>query len=267
MIIALFNIYLVLLFLLVKLKIVPFNLFWKISPAIVLVLLLFGLFIPMGWGAPSGPALVVRNSVAIVPNVSGQVIDVPVDPNTPLSQNDVLFRIDPQPFEYKVEDLKAQVVAAQQRAEQLKADLDAAKANVAALTSQLSFAEKRRDDIVKLAKTNASTEFRVEDEQKQVETLQAQLTAANAQQKSAELALASEINGVNTDVARLTAQLDNAQWELDQTTVRAPSTGYVANAVLPKGARAASLPHSPVMAFIDTSETIVGAEIAQNDTR
>jgi hypothetical protein len=36
MIVALFNVYLVILFILVKLKIVPFNLFWKISPLIVL---------------------------------------------------------------------------------------------------------------------------------------------------------------------------------------------------------------------------------------
>ena len=34
-----------------------------------------------------------------------------------------------------------------------------------------------------------------------------------------------------------------------------------------KGARVASLPLSPVMAFIDTSETIVGVEIAQIYTR
>jgi len=53
MIVVLLNVYLVLLFILVKLKIVPFNLFWKISPVIVLLLLLVGLFIPMGWGAPT----------------------------------------------------------------------------------------------------------------------------------------------------------------------------------------------------------------------
>lgn len=59
-------------------------LFWKVSPALVLMLLLFGLFIPMGWGAPVGSALVIRNSVPIVPNVAGQVIDVPVEANVPL---------------------------------------------------------------------------------------------------------------------------------------------------------------------------------------
>ena len=71
--IAIFNTYLVLLFLLVHFKIVPWNAFWKASPFIVLVLLLFGLLIPMGWGAPQGPALVLRNSVAIVPDVAAEV--------------------------------------------------------------------------------------------------------------------------------------------------------------------------------------------------
>ena len=37
-----------------QLQIVRFNLFWKVSPVIVLLLLLIGLFIPMGWGAPQG---------------------------------------------------------------------------------------------------------------------------------------------------------------------------------------------------------------------
>lgn len=97
MIVALLNVYLVILFILVKMKIVPFNLFWKCSPLLVLLLLLFGLFVPMGWGAPQGPALVLRNSVAIVPDVAGEVIDVPVTPNTPLKAGDVLFKIDPIP--------------------------------------------------------------------------------------------------------------------------------------------------------------------------
>src|SRR5262249_53705281 len=92
MIVFLFNLYLVLLFILVKLKLVPFNLFWKISPLIWLAILAVGLFIPMGWGAPSGPALVIRQSVAIVPDVAGEVTEVPVIANTPLKASDVLFR-------------------------------------------------------------------------------------------------------------------------------------------------------------------------------
>ena len=47
--------------------------------SLVLLLLNIGLFIPMGWGAPQGPVLLVRNSVSIVPSVAGEVIDVPVE--------------------------------------------------------------------------------------------------------------------------------------------------------------------------------------------
>jgi hypothetical protein len=54
MMIALMAVYLVLLFALVRFGIVSFNLFWKCSPFIVLLLLNLLLFIPMGWGAPQG---------------------------------------------------------------------------------------------------------------------------------------------------------------------------------------------------------------------
>jgi hypothetical protein len=76
--IAMMAVYLVLLFAIVRLGIVSLNLFWKSSPFIVLLLLNLLLFIPMGWGAPQGPALVARNAVSIVPSVAGEVIDVPV---------------------------------------------------------------------------------------------------------------------------------------------------------------------------------------------
>jgi multidrug resistance efflux pump len=68
-----------------------------------------------------------------------------------------------------------------------------------------------------------------------------------------------------SEVDQLRAQLDGAKWNLDRTTVRAPADGYVTNLALRKGARVTA--QSPVMAFIDTSETIVRMEIPQIDTR
>ena len=109
MIVVLLNVYLVLLFVLVKLKIVPFNLFWKISPVIVLLLLLVGLFIPMGWGAPQGAALVVRNSVRSCRTSPARSSTCRSRPNTPLKAGDVLFRIDPVPYQAQVEALEAQL--------------------------------------------------------------------------------------------------------------------------------------------------------------
>lgn len=207
MIVFLLNAYLVLLFLLVWFKIIPFNLFWKISPLLVLAVLLIGLFIPMGWGAPSGPALAIRHSVEIVPNVSGEVVDVPVTPNTPIKANDMLFRIDPVPFESKVHLLEA----------------------------QLRFAELRFKEYSTLQQKQAGRAFDVEQH--------------------------------GADVEAFKAQLEAARWDLDKTTVRAPADGYVTNLALRKGARVTALPLAPVMAFIDTSETALGVEIAQINAR
>jgi multidrug resistance efflux pump len=80
---------------------------------------------------------------------------------------------------------------------------------------------------------------------------------AKASQQSAKLAMDSEIGGVNTTVAQLQAQLDNANWELSQTTIRAPADGYVTVVALTVGDRAFQL--RSAMSFIVEKEiTLVG---------
>jgi multidrug resistance efflux pump len=197
--------YIAILALFVWLGFIPLNWFWKFSPVIVALALMVGLFIPMGWGAPSGAAAVARNSVQIVPSVAGEVIDVPVAANTPLKEGDVLFRIDPTTYQAQVEAIEA----------------------------QLKFAELRLSQMSQLQTSGTGRTFDV-------------------QQRESE-------------VAQLRAQLDGAKWNLDKTTVRAPTEGYVTNLALRKGARVNG--QSPVMAFIDTSDTIFGVEIPQINAR
>jgi RND family efflux transporter MFP subunit len=201
MMVVLLGGYIAILALFVWLRFIPLNTFWKLSPVIVLLLLNVGLFIPMGWGAPSGPVAVVRNSVLIGPDVAGEVLDVPVTANTPLKSGDILFRIDPTTYQAQVDTIAA----------------------------KLKFAELRFDQFSQLQRTDSGRAFDV-------------------QQREAEV---NELKG----------QLDGAQWNLDKTTVRAPADGYVTNLGLRKGARVTA--QSPVMAFIDTSETVLGAEIPQ----
>jgi RND family efflux transporter MFP subunit len=203
-IVVLLNVYLVILFLLVHFRIVRLNLFWKCSPFIVLLLLLVCLFIPMGWGAPTGAAIVARNSVQIIPDVSGEVIDVPVAPNMALKAGDTLFKIDAVPYE-----------------SQLKA-----------LEAQLKLQQTRLAEVTELQGKGVGRQNDIEQYQAAVDQLQ--------------------------------AQIEGAKYNLDKTVVRAPADGYVTNVGLRKGARVTT---SPVMAFIDTSETIIGVEINQIDAR
>src|ERR1700712_1676719 len=201
---AMLAVYLLLLFGIVRFHIVNFNLFWKASPFIVVLLLDVLLFIPMGWGAPQGAALVVRNAVSIVPSVAGEVTEVPVQANVPLKTGDVLFKIDPVPYQ----------------------------AQASAIEAQLKLSDMRLSQMTTLFERDAGRGFDVQQRQSEVDQLK--------------------------------AQLESAKWNLDKTVVRAPADGYATNVALRKGARVAS---SPVMAFIDTSDTLVGVEIAQNDAR
>ena len=78
---------------------------------------------------------------------------------------------------------------------------------------------------------------------------------------------AFDVQQRQADVDKLKGQLEGAKWNLEKTVQLAPADGYVSNVGLMKGARVANLPLSPVMAFIDTSETVVGVEIQQRAVR
>src|SRR4029450_3646282 len=56
---------------------------------------------------PSGGLTVTGRVVEVTPNVTGQIVAIPVKPNVPVKANDVLFQIDPAPFQYKVAQLQA----------------------------------------------------------------------------------------------------------------------------------------------------------------
>jgi multidrug resistance efflux pump len=154
----------------------------------------------------------------------------------PVKTGDVLFQIDPAPFQYTVKQLQASLAAAQQQTQILKSNYEQATATVAGLEAQQKYNAKRLGDIQKLYAGGADTEFKEQDTQVQLETVTAQL--GEATQQSAKLALDSEIGGVNTSVAQIQAQLENANWELSQATVRAPADGYVTVVALTVGDRA-----------------------------
>jgi multidrug resistance efflux pump len=211
---------------------------------------------------PSGRVTVAGRVVEVTPNVTGQITAIPVKPNVPVKMGDVLFQIDPAPFQYKVAQLQASLAGAKQQAEILKANYDQATANVAGLSAQVAFNTQRNTDIQKLMQEGANTIFQAQDRQNQYETALAQLNVAKASQQSAKLALDSDIGGVNTTVAQIQAQLDDASWELSQTTVRAPADGDVTAVALSVGDRA--LQARSTMSFIVNDEITLVGMFAQN---
>ena len=91
----------------------------------------------------------------IVPAVTGTVVEVPVSPMTALKKGDVLFKIDPIPFQNTVDSLTALIVLAREDSERARTlltsrnisqrDADAAFTRLEDLTGQLLTAEFKLD--------------------------------------------------------------------------------------------------------------------------
>jgi multidrug resistance efflux pump len=105
--------------------------------------------------------------------------------------------------------------------------------------------------------------------------MEAQARANQAQARAAEVqAMASErqvgqrrgarVGDEFAQVASVRAQLENARWELEQTTVRAPADGYAINVQLRPGAMTTAFPVTPALTFVEEAYQVV-ALFAQNE--
>jgi multidrug resistance efflux pump len=188
----------------------------------------------------------------ILPGVRGRVVEVPVAPNQPLKEGDVLFRVDPKPFQYVVDQRKAALAEAEQNVGQLKASLDQATANKERAAAQQKLAQDNYDRQAELFSKQVIAQATLDTYQRNLDTAKQSTAGAQAEEDRARLAYTSNIGGVNTSVARLTAELSDAQFDLDQTVTRAPSHGFVTQVTLRPGMYVVPIPLKPVMAFINT---------------
>ena len=163
----------------------------------------------------------------VLPSVRGRVIDVPAPTNAPLKEGDVLFRIDPAPYQFVVDQKKAALAEAEQNVKQLKAGLDQATAAAERANAQRELAQQNYDRQAELFEKKIIAQATLDTFSRNLETATQSLVGARAEEERARLAYSSNIEGVNTSVARLSAELADAQWDLDQTVTRAPAAGFV----------------------------------------
>lgn len=165
---------------------------WTVPTAVLGGIALIGtLIFVMNYNHPySEVARVYYTTTPIVPSVSGRVISVDAQPNSLMSEGDVIFQIDKAPFQSSVDSVSARLQSAQQ-------DL------------------KRQEEL---------------DRKK--------------------LGTKRDLDNARAMVKDLEGQLAKAEFDLEQTTVRAPGEGFVTQLALRPGMYAASLPLRPVVVFI-----------------
>jgi multidrug resistance efflux pump len=190
----------------------------------------------------------------VLPAVKGRVTEVPVQANAPLKEGDELFRIDPRPYKYAVDQKKAALAEAEQNVRQLKAALDQATAAAEKSNAQFQLAQQDFDRQATLFDRNVIARATLETSTRNLEASRQTVTGAKAEEERARLAYSSNIEGVNTTVARLRAELADAQYDLDQTVTRASANGFVTQLALRPGMYVVPAPLRPVMVFVNTDK-------------
>jgi multidrug resistance efflux pump len=244
--------------------------------------------------APSSAKLrVYRYVVPIVSQVRGRVLEVPVEEgNRLIRKGDVLFRIDPTPYQLEVNSLEAQLATAQASQKELvesqrgatakttetRAAIAQATSKIAEVSARLDLARKRVVQTRELAASGAGNRFDLEEAETNLREAEGQLASAQsqlAQSRATEAQaiasaqqvgekLGAQVGGQFAQVAQIRAQLENAKWNLGETVTRSPCDCYVINLQLRPGGFVAGLPVNPVMSLIEADGQVV-AFYAQNE--
>ena len=243
----------------IKFKWLPWNTTSQVTVAIIPIVALTALILTLNVVAPSSADVrVFKYTIPIVSQVRGRVIEVPVEEgNRLVKKGDVLFRVDPTPYQLTVNSLMAQLVGAQGGNEQLKEQLRSAAGNSAAIRSRIKLTQTRVQQNRELAATGAGNRFDLEQAETDLRDLEAQLSTAVANEAQIRVQLAATVGGDIASVAKIKADLANAEWELEQTTVRSPCDCYVINLALRPGAFVAGMPFNPVMTLVEADGQVV----------
>lgn len=247
---------------------IPVNGFTLLTAALGGIALIGALLLGMNYNHPfTSRARFYFTTTPIVPGVSGVVTEVPVQPNTRLKAGDVLFRIDPEPFKNAVKAKEASLASARQTTNELQASAESAERQSQAAKAVRAGVKDVFDRAAKLIASGSISQAQFERAKADYEAADASAQAASAEAERARLQADAVILGVNTEVARLQAELDTARFNLEQSVVRAPSDGTVVQMFLRPGMYAASLPLRPVMIFMPDEPPVFAAAFLQNSAQ
>ena len=180
-----------------------------------------------GKSVSTDDAQIKQDIVSVSAQVNGPIVQVFVKDGTKVKRGDVLFRIDPQPYQVALEQAQAQYAAAQLQTTQLRTQAAGTGADIVGEQANLAIKKNALARQQALLKQGFTTRADYEDALNEVKTAEQQLADAKARSANAHAALAP---GQQPQIAQAKAAVDKARLDLERTTVRAPMDGVVENA-------------------------------------
>jgi multidrug efflux system membrane fusion protein len=244
-------------------------------PAIVLVLVTLLVLLFVIYQVDRAPrtddAYVYADTIDVVPEVNGRIVELPVHDNQAVKQGELLFRIDPRPYQDALTRGNASLVALDRQIELTQRTVNAQQYNAQsvraaverarAAAGQASDTLHRMEPLLSHGYVSAEDVDRARTAQR---ATQAELSAAQLQAQQA----AAAVSGVDALVAQRAvamAEISIAELNLEYATVRAPFDGRIVSLKTSIGQFVTAL--KPVFTLIDTRHWYVVANFRETELR
>lgn len=173
-------------------------------------------------------AYVRANTIGIAPHVSGPIISLPIVDNQAVEEGQVLFVVDPRPYEAALESARAEMLLTDLEIEGLEGAVSASAAELAEREADAAYAIQYLERVRPLLAKEFVTANQVFEAESRATASKAAVARARFELEQARKNL-GEFDGANARRAAAAARLYDAQLNVDYCTVRAPFDGYVTN--------------------------------------
>jgi membrane fusion protein (multidrug efflux system) len=180
-----------------------------------------------GGSVSTDDAMIKQDIVSVSAQVNGPIEQVFVKNGAHVKRGDVLFRIDPQPYQVALEQAQAQLAAARLQTTQLQTQAAGTGADITGEQANLAIKQNALGRQQALLKQGFTTRSAYDDALNEVKTAEQDLADAKARAANAHAAIAP---GEQPSIAQAQAAIDKAKLDLSRTTIRAPMDGIVENA-------------------------------------
>ena len=173
-------------------------------------------------------AYVRANTVGIAPHVSGPIVHLPVVDNQRVSEGDLLFEVDPRPYQHTLDRLEAQLALTHLDVQAYEEAIRAAHAEQARREADAAYARQYLARIQPLLAKRFVTANDVYDARSRVAAQEAAVRNAESEVKRAERQL-GQLGDTNARLKAAEAEVAQARLDVSYCSVRAPFDGYVTN--------------------------------------
>lgn len=211
-------------------------------------------------------AYIKQDMVAVSSEVGGRIVEVLVAENDTVDAGDLLFRIDPEPFQLELQAANAAIATAEADLTAKQNDPSLTGVDIAAAREDIAFARSQFRRQEELMERGFTTRAAYDAAQHAVAQAEERLRQAEAQQAEARARLArgSAVPGQDPRIAAAQAQRASADLNLRRTEIRAPSAGRVAEADrLQIGQQV--LPNLPIVTLVSRGSTYIEANFKETD--